>query len=72
VTLDPNDPGAMASASVGLTRSQVRQLAELVEGYVAEKRLDSVRLEKLKDAYLRVVFIGPDGDPAGEETLPPL
>ncbi len=68
--LDPIDPGAMPLSSMSITKAQVRHLAQLVESYVAEKRLDSVRLAKLRDAWLRVVFIDPEGDPADERLLP--
>jgi hypothetical protein len=38
---------------------------------VLGQRLDSVRLEKLIHAHLRLVYIGPDGDEVDEIVLPP-
>jgi hypothetical protein len=50
---DPIDPGAMPCASVELTSAQVRTLIEAVEGHRG-----TIRIEKLRDAYARVVLIG--------------
>ncbi len=72
MSLDPNEPGAMPLAAIGMTKPQVRHLAKAVEEYLATgKPLDSVRVEKMADAHLRLVFIGPDGDPADEMMLLP-
>lgn len=70
--LDPIDPGAMPLATMTMTKAQVHKLAEVVEDYLAEHRLDSVRLEKLPDAYMRAVLIGPEGDPVDEVLLFPV
>jgi excisionase family DNA binding protein len=72
-TLDPTDPGAMALVSLDLTKAQASELSPRVDRYIAEHgRLDSVRLEALRDAWLRIVFIGPDGQPAEEQLIPPV
>jgi hypothetical protein len=69
---DPFDPGVMPSARIGMTKSQVRQLAERVQAYLESgKPLDSVRLEEIPEAYLRLVFIGPEGGPVDEIHLFP-
>jgi hypothetical protein len=68
----------MPLTSIGMTTYQVRTLAERVEQYIASgKRLDSVRVETLRDGYLRLVFIGPNGlveevrlFPAGPDSRP--
>jgi hypothetical protein len=62
--VDPIDPGAMPLSSVVLTASQVRQFPAAVEGHTGD-----VRVEKLSDAYVRVVLIGAEGDPVGDEKL---
>lgn len=64
VPLDPSDPGAMPLSSVMLTASQVRQFPAAVRGHTGD-----VRVEKLRDAYIRVVLIGPEGEPVGDEKL---
>jgi hypothetical protein len=64
---DPIDPGAMALATIGLTSAQVKSLSEAVEGHGG-----SIRIEKLRDGYARVVLIGPEGDPVDERLLFPL
>lgn len=64
---DPIDPGAMPLASVGLTNAQIKRLIAAVETHTG-----SIRLEKLRDAYVRVVLIGPDGDAISEQTLFPM
>ena len=72
MTLEPNDPGAMPQAAIGMTKTQVRQLADAVEKYLATgKRLDSVRVEQMAAAHLRLIFIGPDGEPVDEAMLLP-
>ncbi len=63
---DPIDPGAMPIASVGLTNAQIKGLIAAVEAHTG-----SIRLEKLTDAYARVVLIGPDGDAVSECLLFP-
>jgi hypothetical protein len=63
---EPLDPGAVALAKVGLTASQLQQLARALEGHPG-----SVRIEALSDAYVRVVLIGKDGEPADERLLFP-
>ncbi len=72
MALDPTDPGAMPLSTMSMTKAQARRLSQVVEEYLAEKRLDSVRLENLEGAWLRVVFVGPEGDPADERLLPPV
>jgi hypothetical protein len=57
----------MPLASVGLTSAQVRALIEAVDGHPG-----SIRLEKLRDAYVRVVLIGPEGEPVAEQLLFPV
>jgi hypothetical protein len=66
--LDPTDRGAVASATFTMTRSQVGQLAKFVDEN-APTKYASVRLEKLRDAYVRVAFLGPDGDTVGKDRL---
>lgn len=72
VPLDPTDPGAIAIASLSLTKAQALALTPRVEAYLAEHRLDSVRLEALRDAWLRVVFLGSDGQANDELVIPPV
>lgn len=64
---DPIDPGAMPLAAVGLTSAQVKRLIAAVETHTG-----SIRLEKLSDAYARVVLIGPEGDALSEHLLFPV
>lgn len=70
--LDPIDPGAMPRSTFRLTRNQALRISGAVEEYMRSNRLDSVRLEELSEAYVRIVFIGPDGDPADEHLLFPV
>lgn len=63
---DPLDPGAMPRAEVALTNAQIQQMIAVVETHKG-----SIRLEKLHDAYARVVLIGPDGDALSEHPLFP-
>lgn len=63
---DPIDPGAMPLATISLTSGQVRALIEFVESHRG-----SIRIEELRDAYARVVLIGPDGEPVDERLLLP-
>jgi hypothetical protein len=72
MALDPTDPGAIPIASLSLTTAQALALSSRVEAYLAEHRLDSVRVEKLRDAWVRIVFIGPDGEAADEHLVPPV
>ena len=73
MALDPTNPGAMRLNTMSLTKAQVRTLGQFVSDHLADdKRLDSVRLEELRDAYVRAVLIGPDGDPVDERTLFPV
>jgi hypothetical protein len=70
--LDPIEPGAVALTSIGVTKYQARKLAEHLEGSLASgQRLDSVRLEKLPDAWLRLVRLDPEGDPVDDDILLP-
>jgi hypothetical protein len=62
--LDPIDPGAMPLSSVVLTASQVRQFPTAVEGHTG-----SVRVESVRDDYVRIVLIGPEGDAVGVEKI---
>lgn len=57
----------MPLTSVGLTSAQVKSLIEAVEGHSG-----SVRIETLRDAYARVVLIGPEGEPVAERLLYPV
>jgi hypothetical protein len=63
---EPSDPGAVARAKVGLTKSQLRQLTAAVEDHPG-----SVWIEALDDAYVRLVFIDKEGEPATERLLFP-
>jgi len=49
---EPSDPGAVARSSVRLTRSQVEQLTQALEGHPG-----SVRIEALADAHVVVDMI---------------
>jgi hypothetical protein len=62
--LDPTHPGAMPEATLTITTTQARRLSQLVEDHLDEHRLGGVRLEKLADAWLRVVLVGPPTSPA--------
>jgi hypothetical protein len=64
---DPIDPGAMPLATVSLAGAQVRALIEAVEAHGG-----SIRIEQLRDAYARVVLIGPEGEPVAERLLFPV
>jgi hypothetical protein len=70
--LDPIDPGAVPLSSMSLTKAQALKISAEVEKYQETNRLDSIRLEKLQDAYVRLVFIGPDGNGADEILLFPV
>jgi hypothetical protein len=66
MTADPIDPGAMPITTVALTNRQLDALIDAVAGHTG-----AVRIEKLRDAYVRVVLIGPDGEPVDERLLFP-
>jgi hypothetical protein len=56
----------MPLTTIGLTSAQVRALIGAVKEHCW-----GVRIERLSDAYARVVLIGPEGDPIEERLLPP-
>ncbi len=73
MTVDPINPGAMPLSKMTLTKAQLREAARVMDEYLGSKgRLDSVRLETLRDGYARVVHIGTEGEPVAENLLWPL
>ena len=62
----------MPQATLSMTKAQARKLVEVVERWDAENRLGPIRLENLRDAYMRAVLIGPDGDAVDEVLLFPV
>jgi hypothetical protein len=67
VPADPLDPGAVATAAVTLTASQLRQLVDAISGHAG-----SVRIEAISAGYARVVLIGPEGAEVAERSLFPV
>jgi hypothetical protein len=66
MSADTMDPGSTQSPKVELTSSQVRQLV----GAIGRHR-GNIRIEQLRDAHLRVVIIGEDGETVHEHVLFP-
>lgn len=61
---DPFDPGAMPGASVVMNSKQVVTLIETVSDHKG-----SVRVEQLRDGYVRVVLFDSEGHPSSERLL---